>query len=494
MRYLFLGQFRTAVLLALGLMLASGRGEAVAAIVFQQGDFVAVEAEDADRIVNSTYGWAVATIDNPVAQSKETPAIDILPPGSNASGGAALFAEYGSGHSTGQATYRIKFTETGDYKFYLRSTSFESGFNADHGNEDSLFRPTGFDTAPTESFGTGSYVDGTYNWITNGPIYTITEADVAAPFVEFRLDTREDGFSYDRAVLSKTTDLDAAQLDALANSRQGVYLPVAYYSFEAPDTTADGLATDYSGHHRDGTLSAYGTGSYSYAASAPAALAGTQSLRLDEAGTAELHNAARLTLDLSASELDFSNDSWTFAGWYNRANIGSNDFIFHLGSGDGFGGGNEFYLYGGEDNTTLTLSGYYEGSQDVNLSVSGAAAAGQWRHVAVVHDSELGELLLYVDGELERSDTSFGLNLPQSTWTVVFGGHDNPSFQTSRWFNGNLDDLALFRRVLSGSMIEALATGRLTPLEVPEPGTLLLVVFGLLILIGGRYERRRTAG
>ena len=131
--------------------------------------------------------------------------------------------------------------------------------------------------------------------------------------------------------LSKTTDLDAAQLDALANSRQGVYLPVAYYSFEAPDTTADGLATDYSGHHRDGTLSAYGTGSYSYAASAPAVLAGTQSLRLDEAGTAELHNAARLTLDLSASELDFSNDSWTFAGWYNRADIDSNDFIFHLG-------------------------------------------------------------------------------------------------------------------------------------------------------------------
>ena len=61
-------------------------------------------------------------------------------------------------------------------------------------------------------------------------------------------------------------------------------------------------------------------------------------------------------------------------------------------------------MYGGENNTTLALSGYYEGSQDVNLSVSGAAAAGQWHHVAVVHDSELGELLLYVDGELERSD------------------------------------------------------------------------------------------
>ncbi|MDZ7617186.1 MAG: LamG domain-containing protein [Patescibacteria group bacterium] len=458
-----------------------------AAIVFQNGNFVAVEAEDADRIVNTTSGWVVATIGAPVAQSKETPAIDILPATSNASGGAALFHQYGASEHAGQAIYRFKFSETGDYKFYLRSTSFESNYNADHWNEDSLFRPTGFNMAPDTAFGTGDFVDGTYDWITNGPSYTVTAADVAAPFVEFRLDTWEDGFSFDRLVLSKTTTLNATQLDALTNSRQGVHVPFVYYSFESPDVHTDGFATDFSGRHRDGTLSTTGTGSYSYQTSAPAVLAGTQSLRLNEDGN---NNAARLSLNVSTSELDFSNDSWTFSGWYNRADTDTNDFIFHLGHGDGFGGGHEFYLYGVEGSTNLALHSYYNDPQNVNLTVAGAATAGTWRHVALVHDSDAKALLLYVDGVLAGTDTTFALALPQSSWTVHFGGHDDPGFQASRWFNGNLDDLALFNRVLSPSMIEALATGRLSPLEVPEPGALLLLAAAALLVLAARVGRR----
>ncbi|MFW5692960.1 MAG: LamG domain-containing protein [Thermoguttaceae bacterium] len=459
-----------------------------AAIVFQNGDFVAVEAEHADQIANSAgSGWTVATIDAPVAQSKESPAIDILPAGSNASGGAALFHEYGTNANDGQATYRFKFAEPGSYKFYLRTTSFESGFNTSHGNEDSLFRPTTLTGSPTEQFGTNTFIDGTYGWITNGPTYTVTAADVAAPFVEFRLDTREDGFSFDRLVLSQTTNLNASQLDALANSPQRFHAPFVYYSFESPDSDADGMATDFSGRHRDGTLSTTGSGSYQYEAAAPGALPGTQSLRLNENGN---NNAARLSLDISPAELDFSNESWTFSGWYNRAETDASDFIFHLGSGDGFGGGNEFYLHGVENSTDLVLHSYFNSSQNVNLAVSGAAAPGEWRHVALVHDDDLGELLLYVDGTLAGTDDSFDLALPQSNWTLHFGGHDAAGFQASRWFNGNLDDLALFDRAFSADTIAALANGRMSPLEAPEPGAGLLALLAIAALAATRRRRK----
>lgn len=477
-------------------------GTADSAILMQSGaGAVAFEAEDADSIITTgTESWLIASIDNPIGQTPQTPPIDILPATSNASGGAALFAEYGVSGNESRATYRIKFDTPGDYKFYLRTSSFDSTQSPGlYGNEDSLFRPVddGFNIDPLDgnggtAFGTQSYKDGQYGWITGGPTYTVTPADVAAGFVEFRLDTRERGFSFDRVVFSTDTGLGAAELDAASNSAQGTHGPFLLYQFEPADGHAggpvDATALDFSGHGRDGTLGVANAGSYTYQTDTPAALAGSQSLLLSQSGS----DAARLSVDIPTSELDFSNESWTISTWFNRATNNTNDFLFHLGSGDG----NELYLFGPQNSDNLGLSNYYtpdggsSASHNIDLTVSDGAMTDVWNHVAVVHDAENGEMLLYLNGAQVGLDDGFSLNLPQggNSPTLIVGGHDNPNYAPDRWFDGGLDDFALWAKALSASDIMALSRG-MSPLAVPEPTSLGLIVVGLFGL--GVVRRRR---
>lgn len=473
-------------------------------IVMQSGSSaVAFEAEDTSSITTTgDESWLVASIDNPIGQTPQTPPIDILPATSNASGGAALFAEYGVGENESRATYRIKFNAPGNYKFYLRASAFDSNVSpGGYGNEDSLYRPIdGFNNDPTGSggvpFGSQSYKDGQYGWLTTGPVYTVTPADVAAGFVEFRLDTRERGFSFDRVVFSTDTGLNSTDLDALANSKQGTHSPFLFYQFEPADGhaggTIDDTALDFSGHGRHGTFEVADAGTYAYQTDKPTALAGSQSLLLSQ----NADNAARLSVDIPTSELDFSNQSWTISTWFNRNSNNTDDFIFHLGSGDGFGGGNELYLFGALGSDDLGLSNYYtpsggtSASHNIDLTVTDGATTGDWHHVAVVHDAAAGEMILYLNGTQVGLDDSFSLNLPQggSNPTLIVGGHDALTFQAKRWFDGGLDDFALWAKALSAGDIAALSRGT-SALAVPEPTSLGLIVVGLFGL--GVVRRRR---
>ena len=62
-----------------------------------------------------------------------------------------------------------------------------------------------------------------------------------------------------------------------------------------------------------------------------------------------------------------------------------------------------------------------------------------------------------LSAEVTRSDNTLTFNLDQSV-PVTFGGHYSPTFAVTRWFNGYLDDLAVFTEALSSEEIAALAT------------------------------------
>jgi hypothetical protein len=158
-----------------------------------------------------------------------------------------------------------------------------------------------------------------------------------------------------------------------------------------------------------------------------------------------------------------SNGSWTFATWFKRATRTNDDFLFYIGPGDGFSGGvDELQLYLPANSDTLRLLHYtVTNSNDVNLSSAVAAPTNQWHHAAVTFEKtadNTGTVRLYLNGALAGTKTNLTWVLRQDL-AIVLGGHTSTSTAvSSRWFNGSLDDLALFRGALTTDEIVSLAT------------------------------------
>lgn len=322
----------------------------------------------------------------------------------------------------------------------------------------------------------------------NNPItFDITSAGTYT----LRLSEREDGAAVDAFVFQLDGLTDPNSLDIVSQRPFTNPDVLLHYNFEPTDQTNDNLVSDSAGQSRPGTLESIVGGSFSFEANTPTQIAGTQSLNLDGNGGAGAGDAARVVRNIGTGELDLSDESWTVSTWFNRADDSSNlDFVFHLGAGDGFGGGNELYLV--SDGTSIELEGFFDGTRDIEIKQSGLVELGEWFHAAVVHDAIAGTMGLYLDGVLIGEDNSFGLNLSQAGDSLVIGGHDSTTFQTARWFNGNIDDFTIYRQALRAENINRLANGAnpLTGGIVPEPTTATLALLGTIGLVG---RRRRHA-
>ena len=232
-----------------------------------------------------------------------------------------------------------------------------------------------------------------------------------------------------------------------------------HYTFESPDGGTDGFVTDHSGHFRDGNILTVGTGAFNYSTNTPLPLYDSASLLLTKSGTT---NAARLSRYVSnPGEFNFSDSSWTFGGWFQRVSTGNHDFIFYIGTGDGFGGdGDELQFYCPNGSQTLALQHYNTSNLlDVNVSSAATVAPGQWHHAALVFEranANSGILRAYLDGtQFAATNVIWGL---QQQMPIVFGGHNKTNSNVNRWFNGWLDDLVIFTNALNASEISNLAT------------------------------------
>ena len=208
-------------------------------------------------------------------------------------------------------------------------------------------------------------------------------------------------------------------------------------------------------------------------------------------------NGDNVVIDKSTLPASFTEGSIT--AWA-RIDDGANDDGV-VGVGGSGGAGVQYFnllLSGGGDNVRTDVDRGAGGDLD-RKDALGPAMDADWHHLAMsfVAGDGADALKLYIDGVEVDSETLNGLTpvTPTNNWTI---GSDR---LTSRYFDGAIDDVAIWSTALTGAEIFALANGSETPMslafppaagDIPEPMTMLAVGLGIAGL-GGYIRRRRRA-
>jgi hypothetical protein len=231
------------------------------------------------------------------------------------------------------------------------------------------------------------------------------------------------------------------------------------YDFE-PDAQGDvvrrGAVADLSNFNHPGTLESLGNGEYAAVGDVPPPLAPHSSAALHLTETSS--GAARLACTFSAAELNWNDSDWTFCAWVKRTTTATEDFVFHLGSGDGHGPQDELHLSFAAGSNELRLMKFNTGGAPARI-VQAAITAGEWHHVSVTFDRtalNTGTLALYVDGFLAGTVPDVVMAM-DATRPAVIGGHAETT-ELPRWMDGRLDDVMIAGAVLSRAQLRALAT------------------------------------
>lgn len=240
--------------------------------------------------------------------------------------------------------------------------------------------------------------------------------------------------------------------------------PIAYWSFDQ-DSNDFQQVNDNSGNGNVGLLFNGPT----FANDAPAALGGGQSLVFDDAGD------ARTNMHYAAYDMSFQGNTalpqFTAAGWFKTSFSGPptgptvEEFNWSLLDFDR----NEYFnVYVRDtDGSVGFSSGRNSTPHDMQGSTTGLND-GAWHHFAVVYDGN--DKHVYVDGALDGTAVNpHGGNPIGSTPTrygVTGDGSESDVFNSDRndnYYDGSVDDLALWNTALDAADIAALAAGTAAP-------------------------------
>jgi len=119
-----------------------------------------------------------------------------------------------------------------------------------------------------------------------------------------------------------------------------------------------------------------------------------------------------------------------------------------------------------------------------SVSVDGTT----WHHIAIWGNGS--ERRIYIDG-VQQAIATHGAQADygDSTYNFNIGGGGIWG-ASGNWFDGRIDDVAVWNIALEEHYIQRLAAGTVTPLTIPEPSTFALGAIGLFGLLG--WGRRKS--
>ncbi|MBN2228921.1 MAG: hypothetical protein JW779_04940, partial [Candidatus Thorarchaeota archaeon] len=153
-----------------------------------------------------------------------------------------------------------------------------------------------------------------------------------------------------------------------------------------------------------------------------------------------------LEVPLSAG-LDFAPDSFSVSTWIKPRDVSSGWLtVFEHGRTNN----NWFGMWINGSGETCHFRVGYDTTDSAQTLV-----ADHWYHVVAIYDASTGEAIQYINGEIDSSEVI----TPGALWTIPANqrlviGAKNP--MNGEYFNGLIDDILMFDRVLTENEIEAL--------------------------------------
>lgn len=243
--------------------------------------------------------------------------------------------------------------------------------------------------------------------------------------------------------------------------------------------TFDGNGLDGSGNSNDGNVG----GSVSFDADVPTQLAGGQSIR----GTA-VNGSAGLVQVPNSSSLETLKDTMTVSFWV-KADWTSNANWVRLmrRGGEVSDTENAWIINRFNNNSDVLIRLDTEGSGgSFNQNRGGGAGPlvdNQWHHMTYVLDN--GSVEEYVDGANTFTGSyPHGMGFGNSSELLILGrGNGN--------LDGWMDEVAIWNEPLDANRVLQLSQGVPANMLIPEPSTVVLVLFGVgcLSLRAARFSR-----
>jgi len=157
------------------------------------------------------------------------------------------------------------------------------------------------------------------------------------------------------------------------------------------------------------------------------------------------------------SDLRLSNTDFTLNAWVKLNSFSPNSGTYILSKRtSGLNSGWGFSVNGQQTNVGV-IGGVYFGPGGLNASAvsTKSLSLNKWSMVTVVYNSTKQQISIYIDGVLDNVTN----NIPTPNALIaanMFIGADNPANGTFYYTYGSLDDIRIYNRALSTSLVQKL--------------------------------------